>query len=84
VLEKNGCVQEVMETRKKPRLEDPSPHEEKRKGKKTLKRKNHCTHCDKGGHQEATYWTLHPELHPKKEKKVGQAPMKESAKIEAA
>jgi hypothetical protein len=51
-----------MATRKNPRLEDPSPHEEKRKGKKTLKRKNYCTHCDKGGHHEATCWTLHPEL----------------------
>jgi hypothetical protein len=66
----------VMETRKNPRHEDPSSHEERSKGKKTWKRKNHCTHCNKVGHQEATCWTLHPELRSKKRKKVGPTLMK--------
>ena len=27
------------------------------------------SYCNKGGHQEANYWKLHPELCPKKDKK---------------
>jgi hypothetical protein len=50
----------VMTTRRKPRYEDPSPHGKKNKGMKTFIKKKHCTHCNKGGHQEATCWTLHP------------------------
>jgi hypothetical protein len=63
-----ALYRKVMETRKKPRHEDPSPHGKKNKGMKTWIKKNHCTHCNKGGHQEATCWTLHPELCPKKDK----------------
>jgi hypothetical protein len=65
-----------MATGKKPRLEYPSPLQEKERGKKNLKRKNHCTHYDKGGHHEATSWTLHLELCPKKDKKFKQALVK--------
>jgi hypothetical protein len=42
-----ALYRKVMATRKKPRIEDPSPHQEKERGNKTLKRKNHCTHCNK-------------------------------------
>jgi hypothetical protein len=45
---------------------------------KTWIKKNHCTHCNKGGHQEATCWTLHPELCPKKDKKANEATHKGS------
>jgi altronate dehydratase len=63
-----NLYRKVMKTRKKPRYEDPSPHGKKQKGMKTWIKKNHCTHFNKGGHQQATYWTLHLELCPKKDK----------------
>jgi DNA-directed RNA polymerase subunit M/transcription elongation factor TFIIS len=69
----------VMVTKKKPSLEDSSPHEEKIKGKETLKRKNYCNHCNKGGHHEATYWTLPLKLHSKKDKKFRPTLAKELA-----
>jgi hypothetical protein len=67
-----------MATRKKPRHENLSPHQEKKEDMKTWIKKNHCTHCNKGGHQEATCWTLHPELCPKKDKKANESTHKGS------
>jgi len=68
----------VMETRKNPWHEELCPCQEKNKGMTTWIHKNCCAHCNKGRHQESTCWTLHSELHPKKDKKSNEVTHKGS------
>jgi hypothetical protein len=39
--------------------------------------KNHCTYCNRGGHQKANYWKFNMELRPNKEKRIAHVLMKE-------
>jgi len=47
------------------RRESPSQQHTKNKVKKIWRKKAYCSHCDRGGHQRATCWRLHPEQHHK-------------------
>ena len=68
----------VMATKKKRRIEDRFPHIESIKGNTPMKEKGYCNHCRKDGHNEATYWDLHPYLRPKRNKKTRQTPPRET------
>ena len=68
-----------MKTRKKTRIEDHSTHTERSKGNTPLKEKGYYSHCSKDGHHEATYWAFHPYLHPERNKKVRQTPLRETS-----
>jgi hypothetical protein len=57
-----------MSTRKETRHKDSTPQWKKEKGKQVWMSKNHCTYCNKGGHQKAKCWKLNLELRPKKDK----------------
>jgi hypothetical protein len=76
-----------MSTGKEARHEEylPSPHGKKDLSSKNMG-KNHCTHCNMSGHRMEKCWKLHPQIHPKKDKKVVQAPVKEvtNEKVEHA
>jgi hypothetical protein len=67
-----------MATRKKTRIEDRSPHTERSRGNTPLKEKGYCSHCSRDGHNEATCWALHPDLHPKRNKKTRKTPPRET------
>ena len=41
--------------------------------------KNHCTYCNKGGHQKAKRWNLNLEIHPKRDKRIVHVITKEEA-----
>ena len=58
----------IMSIKKETWHKDSSPHQGRKKFKKLWRRKKHCTHCNKGGHQRTTSWDLHPELWPKKDR----------------
>jgi hypothetical protein len=42
-----------------------------------MKSCNYCTHCNMIGHWIEKCWKLHPELGPKKDKQVMQAPVRQ-------
>jgi hypothetical protein len=68
-----------MATKRRMRMEDCFPHTEKSRGNAPLKEKGYCSHCRKDGHHEATCWALHPNLHPKRDKKTRQTSPRETA-----
>ncbi len=50
-----------MVAKKRMRHERPSPHQGRKQVKQVWRKKTFCSHCNKGGHQRATCWRLHPE-----------------------
>lgn len=78
-LKTMALYRKVTVMTKKSSDEDPSPHQERKKGKKTWRKKGYCNHCNKGGHKEATCWTLHLEMCTKKDKRVVKEPSNEAA-----
>jgi hypothetical protein len=66
-----------ISTRKETKHKDSTPQRKKEKGKQVRMPKNHCTYCNRGGHQKDKYWKLNPELHPNKDKRIVNVLMKE-------
>jgi hypothetical protein len=60
------------ETRQKEPLSRPRDKEIMLKEKQ----RNYCTHCEMSGHWIGKCWKVHPQLHPKRGKRVVQAPAK--------
>jgi hypothetical protein len=45
---------------------------------------NYCTHCEMSGHWIGKCWKVHPQLHPKRGKRVIQAPVKKEEEDDGA
>jgi hypothetical protein len=43
-----------------------------------MKEKGYFNHYSRDGHHEATCWALHPDLCPKRNKKIGKTPSRET------
>jgi hypothetical protein len=67
-----------MEMRRKMMIEDHYPHAERSKVNTPLKEKSYCNHCSRDGHNEATCWALHLDIHPKRNKKTKKTPSRET------
>jgi hypothetical protein len=75
---RKSLYKKVMETTKKTRIEDRSPHTKRSRENTPLKEKGYCIHCSRDGHHEAKCWTLHPDIRPNRNKKARHTPLRET------